>query len=445
MRSILVIDDDTSICETLEISFSEKGYHVSTALNGEEGFRKFQTENPDVILLDIRMPGIDGLTLLEKIKEIQSDTYVVIMTAYDDMQTTIRAMQLGAYEYVRKPLDADEIESTVTRALENRELNGRMNGALKEISQKYELNNIIGRSKPMREIFKTIGSASTSRVTVLIRGESGTGKELIAKAIHFNSADKNRPFIAINCTAIPETLFESELFGYEKGAFTGAIAMKKGKFELAENGTIFFDEIGDVSLGIQAKLLRVLQEKRFERVGGVHPLATEARIVAATNKHLEQMIEHGQFREDLYYRLKVIEISVPPLRERREDIPLLMEFLLDKINTEFNQRVRKVAPEAMAWLCCQTWKGNVRELENVLRRAVVLAKGDVLLREYLPPPEEKLSDSESGGLRTLHDIEREYIIRVLQTTNNNKVKACEILNISRPTLDRKIKKYKLRM
>ena len=443
MKSILVIDDDRSICETLELNFTEKGYQVSTALDSDEGFMKFQAEYPDLVLLDIRMPKVDGLVLLEKIKEIKKDTYVVMMTAYDDMQTTIRAMQLGAYDYIRKPLDANEIESTVARALENRDLNGKMNSSLKEISQEYELNNIIGRSKAMCEIFKTIGSASTSRVTVLIRGESGTGKELIAKAIHSNSADKNRPFIAVNCTAIPETLFESELFGHEKGAFTGAIAMKKGKFELAENGTLFFDEIGDVSLGIQAKLLRVLQEKKFERVGGVQTLTTDARIVAATNKNLEQMIEQGQFREDLYYRLKVIEISVPPLRERREDIPLLVEFLLDKINKEFNRCIRKVAPDAMTWLCNESWKGNVRELENVLRRGVVLAKSGVLLKEYLPPHEGESPHGEQDNLRTLNEMEKEYITRILQHTNNNKSKACEILNISRPTLDRKIKRYGL--
>lgn len=445
MKSILVIDDDRSICQTLELNFSTRGYHVSTAIDSEEGLVKLQREDPDLVLLDIRMPKMDGLTLLERIKKMNKDTYVVMMTAYDDMQTTIRAMQLGAYEYIRKPIDAIEIESTVERAFANRELNGRMNSALKEISQEYQLNNIIGQSKAMREIFKTIGSASTSRVTVLIRGESGTGKELIAKAIHYNSTDKNRPFIAINCTAIPETLFESELFGHEKGAFTGAISTKKGKFELAELGTLFFDEIGDVSLGIQAKLLRVLQEKKFERVGGVQTLTAEARIVAATNKNLEQMIEYQQFREDLYYRLKVIEICVPTLRERREDIPLLVEFLLDKINKEFNRNVRKVAPDALSWLCGQFWKGNVRELENVLRRGVVMAKGEVLLKEYLPLLEDEIQRNEQDRLQSLEEMEKEYITKILRHTNHNKKKACELLNISRPTLDRKIKKFSLLM
>ncbi|MFQ6092275.1 MAG: sigma-54-dependent transcriptional regulator [bacterium] len=443
MKSILVIDDDRSICQTLEINFSQKGYQVSTALDGEEGLAKVQAENPDLVLLDIRMPKMDGLTLLEKIKEINKDICVIIITAYDDMQTTIRAMQLGAYEYVRKPIDADEMELTVQRALENQELNRRMNSLLKEISQEYQLNNIIGQSKAMREIFKTIGAASTSRVTVLIRGESGTGKELIAKAIHYNSSDKSQPFIAVNCTAIPETLFESELFGHERGAFTGAVATKRGKFELAERGSLFFDEIGDVSPSIQAKLLRVLQEKKYERVGGTRTLTTETRIIAATNKDLEKMIKNGHFREDLYYRLKVIEIWVPPLRERREDIPLLVEFLLDKINKEFNRNVRKVAPDVMAWLTDQPWKGNVRELENILRRAVVMAKGDVLLREYLPLLEEEGQPTATEGIKTLQEMEKEYLAKVLRYTNYNKKRACQLLDISRPTLNRKIKKYGL--
>jgi len=443
MKSILIIDDDRSICETLEINFTEKGYHVSTALDSEEGLRAFRTEPPDVTLLDIRMPKVDGLKLLEQIKDIQQDAYVIMMTAYDDMQTTVRAMQLGAFEYICKPLDTEEIESTVARALKHRELNGKMSSALREISGEYALNDIIGRSPAMRRIFKTIGSASTSRVTVLIRGESGTGKELIARAVHATGTDTDIPFVAVNCTAIPETLFESELFGHEKGAFTGAIAAKKGKFELAENGTLFFDEIGDVSLSVQAKLLRVLQEKQYERVGGVQSLTSNARIVAATNKNLEEMIEDGRFREDLYYRLKVIEISVPPLRDRREDIPLLVEFLLDKINTDFHRTVRRVAPEAMTWLCGQSWKGNVRELENVLRRGVVLAKSDVLLREYLPQNNGDDSPAGTDSLQTLDEMEKEYITRILRQTDQNKTKACQILGISRPTLDRKIKKYGL--
>ena len=445
MKSILVIDDDRSICETLQITFTEKGYHVSTAGDSEEGLTKIRDMNPGVVILDIRMPKMDGLTLLEKIKEINENISVIIITAYDDMQTTIRAMQLGAYEYIRKPIDLDEIECTIQRALENQDLNRRMDSLLKEISQEYELNNIIGKSKSMREIFKMIGSASTSRVTVLIRGESGTGKELIAKAIHYNSMNRKQPFVAVNCTAIPETLFESELFGHEKGAFTGAIATKIGKFELAGQGTLFFDEIGDVSLSIQAKLLRVLQEKKYERIGGTQTLTTEARIVTATNKDLEQMIRQEQFREDLYYRLKVIEIYVPPLRERREDIPLLVEFLLDKINKEFDRNVRKVAPDAMDFLRNQPWKGNVRELENVLRRAVVMGKSDVLLMEYLPPSEDKEQKIESERFQTLAGMEKEYIAKILTYTHNNKKKACELLDISRPTLDRKIKKYGLSM
>ena len=443
MKSILVIDDDRSICETLEMNFSEKGYQVSTALDSEEGLALLKAEEPDVVLLDVRMPKMNGLTLLEKIKGINKNIYVVIMTAYDDMQTTIRAMQLGAFEYIRKPIDTDEIELTVERAFENQKLNRRMNSLVQEISQEFQLNNIIGQSRAMREIFKTIGSASTSRVTVLIRGDSGTGKELIAKAIHYNSPEKNQPFIAVNCTAIPETLFESELFGHDKGAFTGAIATKKGKFELAERGTLFFDEIGDVSLNIQAKLLRVLQEKKYERVGGTRTLTTEARIVAATNKNLEEMIQNEQFREDLYYRLNVIEIRVPPLKERREDIPLLVEFLLDKINKEFQRTVRKIAPDAMDLLKNQSWKGNVRELENVLRRGVVMAKSDVLLKEYLPLMEEENQTTGIDRIQTLEEMEKEHILNMLRYANYNKKRACELLDISRPTLDRKIKKFGL--
>ncbi len=449
MNQILVVDDDSSSRESIILNLSKDDRHFLEASNGVEALEIVRSENPDIVVCDIRMPQMDGLEFLEKVKEYKSDLHVIMITAYDDMQTTVRAIQQGAFEYVRKPIDILDLELTIKRALENLDVCRRLEGLISKIGKEYQIDNIIGKSPGMMEVFKIIGAVSTSPVTVLIRGQSGTGKELIAKAIHYNSPFRDQPFIPVNCTAIPENLIESELFGHEKGSFTGAISQNKGKFELAGQGTIFLDEIGDMPLQLQTKLLRVIQERTFERVGSNKTIKTEARIIAATHKNLETLLEKGDFREDLYYRLRVVEITVPPLSERIEDIPALVDYLMEKINRDLGKDVRRVSPEVIELLTKIEWKGNVRELENVLRRAIVLSRGDVLLPETLTEsPQIDVSQTASATItapfRSLAEAEKEYINKVLLHNDWNKKRTCEVLNIARTTLDRKIEQYELK-
>jgi two-component system response regulator AtoC len=449
MKQILIVDDDNSSRESIILNLSHDDWHFLEAENGEEALGILQSEMPDLVVSDIRMPKMDGLEFLEKAKSISKDIQIIMITAYDDMQTTVKAIQQGAYEYVRKPIDLNELEHTIKRALENQDMTRRLDGLVETIGKEYKIDNIIGKSPGMLEVFKIIGAVSTSPVTVLIRGQSGTGKELIARAIHFSSPFRDHPFIPVNCTAIPENLIESELFGHEKGSFTGAVTQTKGKFELAGEGTIFLDEIGDMPMQLQTKLLRVIQERTFERVGGSRTLHTEARIIAATHKFLEELLEESNFREDLYYRLKVVEINVPPLNERREDIPLLVDYLMEKINRDLGKNVRRVSPEVIEMLTGMEWKGNVRELENVLRRAIVLSKGEILLPEDLSGIQQiGAAHSEpqvsTAPFRTLAEAERDYILKVLRFNDWNKKRSCEILNIARTTLDRKIEQYDLK-
>ena len=381
---VLVIDDERSIREHLDMFLQEKGLEVVAAEDGESGIQLIHDEEPDILILDIRLPGIDGLEVLRRLKEENKTICVIMITAFHDMETTIRAMRLGAYDYIHKPLDIDELEIVIDKVVGNLRLSSCAENLFTEISRDYRADSIVGKTKGMREIFKLIGLVSDSRATVLIQGESGTGKELIAKIIHFNSPFAREPFIPINCSALVETLLESELFGHEKGSFTGATYQKKGKIELAKNGTLFFDEIGDISANLQVKLLRFLQEREFERVGGEDRLHSGARIIAATNRDLLQLVETQKFRKDLYFRLNVVEIQVPPLRERKSDVPLVVEHLLKRINAQLHKQVTKIPSETMGMLVNYPWPGNVRELENVLTRAVVLSKGDILLAEYLP-------------------------------------------------------------
>jgi DNA-binding NtrC family response regulator len=444
MRSVLVIDDDPLIRRTLSGHLSKQGFDVQLAEEGEEGIRKFRESNPDVVLLDVRLPDIDGLEVLRQIRDLNKKTYVLMMTAYDDMKTTVEAVKLGAFEYLVKPLNYIDLDLTVAKAFQVRALEQKVSYLVEERQKEYTIDNIIGRSPQMRDVFKLIGSVANTRTNVLIQGESGTGKELVAKAIHYNSPYREEPFIVINCSAISDTLLESELFGHAKGAFTDAVADTKGKFEIAGKGTLFLDEIGDVSPNLQSKLLRVIETRDFMKVGGEKILKTEARIIAATNHDLKALIEKGQFREDLYYRLKVVEIFLAPLRERKEDIPELVAYLLEKINRELRRNVRKIPAEVMAVLQELPWRGNVRELENALTRAVILSKGDVILRENLPleSVEKKLFP---GDLVPLHEVERNYIQHVLDAAQGSKTRASQILQISRPTLDKKIKEYGLRI
>ena len=445
MNKILIIDDDKSIRDTLSIFLSDFDYKIFAVGSGEEGLELLEKEHPELVLSDLKLPGVNGLDLLKKFKEHDSRIPLIIMTAYGDSRTTIKAIQMGAYDYIEKPLDVDRLNALIKRALEERKISEHLEIAISKDSDEYRIeNSLICKTPVMKEVLKKIGKVSSNRVSVLILGESGTGKELITKVIHYSGITKNYPFIPVNCTALSETLLESELFGHEKGSFTGAIRDKKGKFELAGEGTIFLDEISEISPNLQVKLLRVLQEKEFERVGGENTIPMQARIVAATNRNLSDLVRQGKFREDLYYRLKVFTIDVPPLRERKNDIPALVIHLLKKINNELHKNVRKIPIDVMEILQNYDWIGNVRELENILYQAVVLSADDflqkenILLRKIVPA--DKLS---MDGNLSLSEIEKMHIQHILEKVNFNKTKACSILKISKPTLDSKIRKYKI--
>jgi DNA-binding NtrC family response regulator len=442
MKSILIIEDDALVRRTLTSQLAKGGFEVFVAENGEDGIRAYVESNPDLVLLDIRLPDIDGLEVLRKIKERNRRAIILVMTAFDDMKTTVEAVKLGAYEYLVKPLNTAELGLTIEKALQVRALEEKVSYLVEEKQKEYTIDNIVGHSPQMRGVFKMIGSVANTRTNILIQGESGTGKELVAKAIHYNSPFREEPFIVINCSAISDTLLESELFGHVKGAFTDAVCETKGKFEIAGKGTLFLDEVGDVSPNLQSKLLRVIETRDFMKVGGEKVLKTEARIIAATNQNLRALIEKGRFREDLYYRLKVVEIMLPSLRERREDIPDLTAYLLEKINRDLRRNVRKVPPDVMRLLTDLPWRGNVRELENALTRAVILAKGDIVLKEDLPVDHDEKSSFPSE-LVSLDQVEKSYIQHVLSAVKGSKTRASQILEISRPTLDKKIKDYGL--
>jgi two-component system response regulator AtoC len=453
MTKILVIDDDQSICETLEMYLTEEGYTVHTAHTGTDGLNKFVQHQPDVVILDIRLPDITGFTVLEDLREENENVKVIMITAHHDMESTINAMKGGAFDYIHKPIHIDELDMAIKKAVKTQEMEKKIDGLLQEPSRSFKVGDIIGSGREMREIFKTIGVVSQSRTTVLIHGESGTGKELIAKVIHHNTSP-DEPYIAVNCSAIVETLLESELFGHEKGSFTGAVTRKLGKFELARYGTVFLDEISEMSLNLQAKLLRVLQEMEFERVGGKDRVKVNARIIAATNKDLKVMVKEGRFRDDLFYRLNIVAIFIPPLRERRDDIPVLVEYLIAKINRDLHKKVMGVSPEMMDIFMKYAWPGNIRELENLLVRAVVVAKGQILGKgdfpdlmesyqgESITPPSTTDGIMRSEKPMTLDQMEEVYIRRVLSdNSHKNKGEICDILGISRPTLERKLEKY----
>jgi len=437
MSSILIIDDDPLIRKTLSSHLSKKGFEIFLEEDGGKGLLRYEESFPDLIMLDIRLPDVPGIEVLRKIKEKNDKACVIVMTAYDDMKTTVEAVKLGAFEYLVKPLDYVELDLTIDKAFQVRGLEDKLSYLVEEQQKEYKIDNIIGHSSQMREVFKLIGSVANTKANVLIHGESGTGKELVAKAIHYNSPYSGEPFIVINCSAITDTILESELFGHVRGAFTDAVSETRGKFEIAGKGTLFLDEIGDIFPNLQSKLLRVIETRDFMKVGGEKILKTEARIIAATNQNIKQLIEKGKFREDLYYRLKVVEIMLPSLRERKEDIPELVSYLLEKINRELRKSVSKVPPEVMRLLVHHPWKGNVRELENALIRAVILAKGDVILVENLPleSGEKKLFSKE---LIPLKEVEKNYIQHVLKYTKGSKTRSSQILQISRPTLDKKI-------
>ncbi len=445
MSRALVVDDDTSIRRTLELHLNDEGYEVLTAADGQSGVDLALAEAVDFVLLDLRLPRLDGFEVLRRIKAEKPALPVVVITAFDDMQTAIEAIRLGAIDHLGKPLDLDQLDEVIAKILEMSELAGQGFSFRDEPATEFAPNTIVGRSKAMKQIFKTIGAVADSRATVLLHGESGTGKEMVARAIHFNSEYRDRPFIPVVCSALAPNVLESELFGHEKGAFTGAHQTKLGKFELAQGGTLFLDEISEISPEIQLRLLRFLQEKEFERVGGLKTIKADVRVITASNKDLADLVRDGEFRRDLYYRLRVVTIDLPPLRERTEDIPLLVQYFLAKIQRELGKGVEVVPQEVMRQIASYPWPGNVRELENALRRAVLLSHGEVLLPTALQLDAPRESQQLPLLVRSLQEIEREHIINILAYTHYEKKRAAEILKISRPTLDKRIREYGIEM
>lgn len=440
--SILVVDDKPAMRESLKDWLREDGYEVGLAAGGEEAIVKAKEKTWDVVLLDLKMPGMDGLETMKRLKEVSADTEILMMTAYATVDTAVQAMKEGAFDYLVKPFDPDEIELQIKKILSHKELVLENILLRKKLEEKYHYDEIIGKSDAMQEIFELIGRVAPTDSTVLITGETGTGKELIAQAIHGNSQRCYMPFIAVSCGALPDSLLESELFGYEKGAFTGADHTKRGRFEMADGGTLFLDEIGDISLKTQVDLLRILQQKEFSRLGGEESIKVDVRILAATNRDLKKAIGESHFREDLYYRLNVISIHVPPLRERKEDIPLLAKAAIRKCCVEMNREEVKISPSALELLMDYDWPGNVRELENIIERALVIGQGKVIEANNLPFSREEMGPERFP--RSLKMMEKMHIERILKETDWNISKAARELDIDRQTLYNKMEKYEIR-
>lgn len=436
---ILVVDDERAMREAMRDWLSEDGYEVGMAEGGKEALDAVHGSPWDVILLDLKMPGMDGMEVLRGIKALETDAEVIMMTAYATVDTAVQAMKEGAFDYLVKPFDPDELEIQIKKILAHKELVLENIFLKQRIEERFDFDEIVGKSEPMRRVFELITRVAPTDSTVLVTGESGTGKELVARAIHANSPRCYGPFVATNCGALPDSLLESELFGYEKGAFTGAEHTRKGRFEIANGGTLFLDEIGDISLKTQVDLLRVIQEKEFRRLGGEQTMKLDVRIVAATNRDLEQAIKENLFRRDLFYRLNVISITLPPLRERKEDIPLLIRRFIGKYALELNRAEVKVSPAALRRLVSYDWPGNVRELENVIERAMVIGKSGEILPGDLPFPE---GPTEPGPLpKSLKAMERLHIERALKEHDWNVSKAARDLGIDRQTLYNKIQRY----
>ncbi len=456
--NILVIDDEEEFLECVRDIFGKWGYEIDTAITGYEGLQRMSLYHYDLILLDVIMPLINGIETLKRIRKTDRNVAVIVLTADGRVDTAVQAMKSGAYDYVTKPVDWNKLKVILKNAMTIRSLRKKVDRLQNQLRNKYENANIIGSGPKMREVYQSLDRVIDSNVTVIIRGESGTGKELLARAIHFNGHRKEMPFVAVNCAAIPETLLESELFGHEKGSFTGAIFKRVGKFEQAHRGTIFLDEIGEMSKPTQAKILRALQEKRIERVGGNTNIDVDVRVLSATNKNLEDEIKKGNFREDLYYRLSVYPVQLPPLRERREDIPQLVAFFLDKFNKRMRRKVKSVSDRALEHLMNYNWPGNVRELENILERSMLNCAGEMLLPEHLPIivsayEINSLADNFhidfqkaialARNVPAWDDVEKEVCRLALKLTNRNISEAAVRLGIGRTTLYRKLKKYDL--
>ncbi len=445
---ILLIDDDDSLRRVMEFSLTEAGHTVQTAASGEDGLRLFEKGNFDAVITDITMPGMSGMEVLAKVRQRVPTIPVIIITAYGTIESAVEAMKQGAFDYITKPFNRDELRLTLEKAIKMRRLEKENVELRAEVTDRYSFESIVCSSEKMKEVLDLAGRVAASDASLLITGESGTGKELLAKGVHFNSRRANGPFVAVNCAAIPEALIESELFGHVKGSFTGAVRDKEGKFELADGGTLFLDEIGDLRIDLQAKILRALQEREVDRVGGNKPVSVDVRVIAATNKDIERAVKEGAFREDLYYRLNVITLFIPPLRERKEDIPLLTGHFLKKFNTEADVRMDA---SALSVLTAYGWPGNVRELENVIERASVLKRGLLITREELP---EKLKKEKMGvedlilnipeqGI-SLEELEKKLIIKALDKHKGNQTRAAEFLGITRPTLIYRMEKFSLK-
>ncbi len=448
---ILVVDDEHLIRWSLEQSLKKQGYDVTTAASGEEALKIVQEDAPELILLDIQLPGLDGLEVLEKTKELDEDILVIMVTALGVLETAVKAMRMGAYDYINKPFNLDELSIIIKKALETKELRKEVAHLRSTQTNKYGIDNIIGNSRHMHQVLEMVRKVAKSDAsTVLIQGESGTGKELIARAIHYESSRADKPFMAINCAAMPETLLESELMGHEKGAFTDAKAQKKGLFEIADGGTLFLDEIGDMDVGMQAKLLRILEERTFRRIGGTKEIPVDVRIVSATNQELLKKIEEKSFRNDLYYRLQVIPIYLPPLRERTEDIMTLVDFFIDHYNREFGKTVKGVSKMARKFLEDYHWPGNVRELRNIIERAIILESEETLMLEHLPGElVSRTGETASGPMNLrippegidIEDIERELIRQSLEIAEGNQSKAAKKLNLGIDAFRYRMKKF----
>ena len=438
---ILIVDDEPSVRDSLSRWFRDDGYEVATAEGANDALTRLAERSWDLALIDIRMRGTDGVELQRRMAEIDKNLIVIMMTGYASVDTAVAALKNGAYDYITKPLDPDDVAHLVENALSHRrskEENARLKEVVAENARSHA--EIIGQSAAMQKVFHAIDTVAATDATVLITGESGTGKELVARAIHAGSPRRYHPLVAIHCGALTETLLESELFGHEKGAFTGAQYRKKGKFELAEGGTAFLDEIGDISLKTQTDLLRVLQEHEITRVGGYQPITVDFRCVAATNRDLEELVAEGKFRPDLFYRLNVFRIVLPPLRTRREDIPLLSDFFVKKFSSAMSKKITRIAPAAMNRLQQYDWPGNVRELENAIERAMVVAHGHELAEEDFSLALARSGVPTTSG-RSLEDVEKAHILSVLEECNFNQTRAADVLHIDRVTLHNKLKRY----
>jgi DNA-binding NtrC family response regulator len=444
-NQILIIEDDRRLREVLQKILNRKGFNVDLAENGSEGLKKIKQDSFDVALTDLKMPGMDGMEVLQAIKKLSPQTYVIIMTAYGTIDSAVEAIRNGAFDYITKPFKTEEILIVLEKALEDRDLRRKIDYLTKQAEQTFKFDNIIGKSKAMRDIFEMINRVSKTDATVLITGKTGTGKELVAKAIHQSSKRKDKPFVVVNSSAIPDTLLESELFGYVKGAFTGALRDKRGLFQEAHEGTLFLDEIGEIPPSTQVKLLRAIEDRIITPVGGTKGEKVDLRLIAATNHDLQEEVTRGAFRGDLYYRLRVMSIHIPELQERKEDIPLLANHFLKKYNISLKKEVKTISNDTLSVLLDYDWPGNVRELEHAIERGVLLCDSDQILPQHLPleiqfPEESHIKRAAEEG-RSLEEVERKHITLILKKTNGHKEKTAEILGIDRRTLYRKIKKY----